>query len=236
MYSGDNVYLKLFRVTATSNKWTTTIPTEISRYYAELHGDNAISNIATLLTKPVAEEGTPIFTLYNTNYSYAKVNGVTAEEPYLYDDLLDAIKGLDSGEYIIRIELKDLTNHGNLRTDVSLLVMRYATKFSANTPASFTAQWQRNSNNENATALNDPKIAISGIFGTIGANNVFTTEGTIKADDVKYTYGTANQVKWADLKTSSSILGLDAGSYQVVVSIAATNYYEAANVTIQLNV
>lgn len=230
MYSSSMPYPKLFYVNKAANSWKPdSVSYSISQYYQQLQG---ISDIDVLFaTKPEAMEGTLVFQVLNTDYE-----SVTTK--YTYDNLLGGLKGLNAGEYILRVTLDDasLTNYGNLTADISLSIKRYTTVL--NLPEKLEGQWQRDVNGNQATSLKDPDNAITAVYGIVENGSLKTIID--KATVITYTLEKKSYDSWNALVNSDEVKKLNAGSYQVVISVNPTgenkNVYSAVSATIQLDI
>lgn len=214
LYSSDEPYNVLFKVFAIENGWTEkgTPKPSIEEYYTALHLDD-FNFTKWFGTPETIGDGNIVCTILNVDYSETSAGSFT----YTDKDLFDKIKSLPSGDYVVRLTVSATTNYLGLSADVGVFIKRYANDFDEFPEGNLTAQWKSDDGVTNATELDKFTITANKGKGT----EVYTINGNECADfDALKAY----------VKT------LNAGSYQVAVSVAQTDDYEGISRTIQLDV
>ncbi|MDE7405378.1 MAG: leucine-rich repeat domain-containing protein, partial [Clostridiales bacterium] len=216
LYSADSPYTtRSFTVARATNSWKNTqLVTQINKAYSEIH---ATGFDATAFAALYAEllhhnpDATVNYALLNSDYSSRNTDSLT------YAQLFNAIKALPAGEYVIRATVAQTNNYLAIApTDTRLTISTHDNAFTK-IPDALTAQWARDNDNNNATVLTD-----------------FEVKATYGADTVTYTLGTETYNTYALFK--AAVKTLDAGPYNVTITIAGTNEYTGLSVVRMLTV
>ncbi|MDE6618797.1 MAG: leucine-rich repeat domain-containing protein [Clostridiales bacterium] len=205
LYSSGSPYTtRSFTVARATNSWKNTqVVTQINKAYSEIH---ATGFDATAFAALYAEllhynpDATVNYALLNSDYTSRNTDSLT------YAQLFDEIKTAPAGEYVIRATVAQTNNYLAIApTDTRLTISTHGNSFTA-LPATLTAQWARDAAKKNATVLTD-----------------FEVKAAYGADTVTYTLGTETYNTYAAFKAAVS--ALNAGPYNVTISIAGTDEY-----------
>ncbi|MDE5563020.1 MAG: leucine-rich repeat domain-containing protein [Clostridiales bacterium] len=205
LYSSGSPYTtRSFTVARATNSWKNTeLVTQINKAYSEIH-DTAFDDTAfkTLYAELLHynPDATVNYALLNSDYTSRNTDSLT------YAQLFDEIKAAPAGEYVIRATVAQTNNYLAIApTDTRLTISTHGNSFTA-LPATLTAQWARDAAKKNATVLTD-----------------FEVKAAYGVDTVTYTLGTATYNTYAEFKAAVS--ALNAGPYNVTISIAGTDEY-----------
>ncbi|MCH5142383.1 MAG: leucine-rich repeat domain-containing protein [Clostridiales bacterium] len=210
----------VFVVSNATNSWKSTPVTTSSEYYGNIQSYND-ADFDKLVGVPEANFGTVVYTIMNVDYIIIKGNLTTRT------DYTNAIKELNSGEYIVRMTAQ-ADNYAPLSADMSLKINRYKSKL-VDLPGSFTGKWK----------LNDTQI-----FNTEADVKPYGYYTDDKGEDhlieglsftVTYILRGVSYTEFGKL-VSESIKYLSAGSYQITITLNEDNYHEALTQTVQLDI
>ncbi|MDE7405377.1 MAG: hypothetical protein K2M89_00690, partial [Clostridiales bacterium] len=209
LYSEQSPYTtRSFTVARANNGWTNeTLVNQINKKYSEIKAAAFTqSEFAKLYAQLTPIDGTVNYALLNADYTSRNTDSLT------YAQLFNAIKALPAGEYVIRATVAETTTtnyFGISATDTRLIISSHDNAFTQ-IPDALTAQWACGVNEDNET-VNKTVL------------DKFEVKATYGADTVTYTLNKTTYESYKDLEDAVS--ALNAGSYNVTITIAATDDY-----------
>ncbi|MDE7106732.1 MAG: hypothetical protein K2O39_00230, partial [Clostridiales bacterium] len=193
-----------FTVARATNSWTNTeLVTQINKAYSEIHDTTFDATAFAALYAELLHhnpDASVNYALLNSDYTSRNTDSLT------YAQLFNAIKAAPAGEYVIRATVAQTNNYLAIApTDTRLTISTYDNAFTS-IPDALTAQWARDNDKNNATVLID-----------------FEVKAKHGGSTVTYTLGTETYNTYSSFKAAVS--ALNAGPYNVTISIAGTDEY-----------
>ena len=209
-YTEAAPYSVLFSVSRIANSWAENgAPhTSVSEFYLELHKDD-FDFEGWFGTPQTIRNDEIVYTLLNTDFTTAKSG------EYSYDELFEALKALNAGDYIVHMSIAQSTNYVAMTADISVSIKRKENDFTLS--SSLSGQWKKE-DDVYKTTLDELSFTAD-----------YNDNATFTIDNVAYN-------SYAELEQAINDKKFNAGSYQLTVTVKETNEYEGFTQTVQLDI